>query len=30
VGFSAAKPLTDQDNRQLAPYVEELKRRLGP
>ena len=30
VGFSAAKPLTDQDSRQLAPYVEELKRRLGP
>jgi len=30
VGFSAAKPLTEQDSRQLAPYVEELKRRLGP
>lgn len=29
IGFSAAKPLTEQDAKQLGPYVDELKRRLG-
>ncbi len=29
VGFSAGKPLADSDMRQIAPYIDELRKRLG-
>lgn len=29
VGFSSGKPLSEQDQRLIAPYIDELRRRLG-